>query len=195
MSETLVAPSLCTRRAVISPPEIEFRPGAISGEMLLDRFAVPCAYDKFMAGKIDEGVWKHLVAIALGEPEQLHIIRGLLSDLFPRLVSGLYEHRGPNGDSPAWSYKNVLAYLLEHEGHADECASKCLTIGSGGYLFAGTERSLITGDSREMFWAIVDKERYCRLFDLYQIRPESGSKVLAHKSVIVAELTPKLVSN
>ncbi|MEK9177504.1 MAG: hypothetical protein AAB777_00105 [Patescibacteria group bacterium] len=168
------------------PAEIKFGHGAVvSGELLMTRFALPCLWGRFEALQISEGKWMRLLAIALGKSEPEHIIRGLLSGLFPRLVVGLYEHRGPNKDGNPWSYQNVLAYLSEHKGHADECAAKYAVI----YNYEGAQASPITGDIREMFLAFSGEEEQYLLFDLYQIRPEYSSVVLAHKSVIIAEIT------
>ena len=185
----VLTPSLCKPSSPVSPAktlpaEVEFyRGGArVSGYVLLTRFVLPCGWDRFEASQISEDDWMHLLAIALNKSEPEHIIQGLLNGLFPGFVGGLYEHCGPNNVNNAWSYQNVLEYLLKHKGHADECAARCYTIRG----IAAPQMSPITGDLREVFWA--DREEHRSLINLYQIDPEIGSIVLAHKSVIVTKV-------
>lgn len=169
--------SACLKRL-----EIEFSHGAkvgISVEKLTGRFALPCAWEQVSGSLMRPYDWFLVRQIAFSgsllNGSKKFDSQKFLGGLFPNLVKTFH------GD---WSHENVLKALLEHKGHAEECAAKVVTIGR----LEGNRRSPITGDDRLIFtgW---EGNRFVRfLSDLYCLSPQDGSKVLVHKSTIVTLL-------
>jgi len=192
MNDVLEPPSACGRRLTPAiPVEVEFtQRDEFSGEMLFARFALPCGWDKFQTGKLDEPHLRQLLDIAMkAELCDPSFSREFISKVFSSPVSDLYVYgrrRGLRALDQIWSYANVLGCLLEHRGHAPECDAKVL-IAMHSRL---KQRSPVTGkDCRVLGGSFPSVEPYYgTLFDLYDLDPEPNSRILVHKSVIVAVL-------
>ena len=168
--------------ACLKRQEVEFRPGAtvgISAEELAAHFALPCAWEQVSGSLMRPYDWFLVRRIAVSgsllNGSKKFDSQKFLGGLFPNLVKTFH------GD---WSYENVLKALLEHKGHAEECAAKVVTIGG----LEGNRRSPITGDDRLIFTGWEGKRFVQFLSDLYCLSPQDGSKVLVHKSTIVTLL-------
>ncbi len=187
-TNVLEPPSACLKRvAPRIPAEVEFQQrNEISGEQLLARFAATCGWDKFQAGKLSKNDWWQLLELTKKDES---LARSFLHVHFSSLVDGLYgQARGFNWRDQFWSYESVLGYLIKHRGHAGavECDAKVLIAMHSRSM----RRSPVTGRDCQVLsgsYPSIDPY-YDTLFDLYDLYPPPGSRILAHKSVIVAKL-------
>jgi hypothetical protein len=183
-------PSACVKRlAPAIPAEVEFtQRNEISGELLFARFALPCGWDKFERRELPAWEWSDLLAFATGgTPFESGFARGFFNRFFGRSMDDLFKYarkRELNFEG-AWSYPNMLIHLLEHKGHAPECAAQRIIIDQ--MMVVG--ESPITGRGCQIYCKLgAVKFPFEPFFDLYDLRPKHGSEFLVHKHVIVAKL-------
>ena len=186
--KTLEPPTLCSPRRTVKRREIEFErydEANVSGTSLLGRFALPCGYDKFIAGQMSHTNWSRLVSLTMSNQLDESAFHELLKTIFPDLVANLQaasrSSSGVAGDR-MWRYGHVLGFLITHHGHSLECAAKCVEIRE----YLGQQKSPVSNNNHGILSGLLGNVPMSPLFDLYDLCPRFLSKALVHKNVIVA---------
>ena len=186
--KTLEPPTLCSPRRTVKRREIEFErydEANVSGTSLLGRFALPCGYDKFIAGQMSHTNWSRLVSLTMSNQLDESAFHELLKTIFPDLVANLQaasrSSSGVAGDR-MWRYGHVLGFLMTHHGHSLECAAKCVIINS----VCESVYSTITDRTSLVYVGKIGESFESPLFDLFDLSPKVCASALVHKNVIVA---------
>ena len=192
LTNVLEPPSACRQpTAPRIPKEVEFRQeDEIRGPLLGIQFALPCAWERYQAGRFPEQDWRQHQAFAMTkDPLESEPVRAFLKKYFGALVSDIYtfgRRRGLKTEDQIWSYENVLGTLLGHKGHGGqtECDAKRVEI----IWFDGIRLSPVVGHDCRVYSGFSGQSIQSPLFDFYGLDPGPGREVVAHKGVIVAPI-------